>query len=586
MKISFSFIIALLISNTLVGQILEIQPVDNSTYTGKAMFGYQGWFAHPDDDSPRPHYWHWGNMDEIGMIPLEVEMYPDLRELCSDEKYPTAYTLPNGDVAEVFSSGNKQTVLRHMKWVRDYNTDGVFVQRFISEYNDKVVMAFRDSTTVAIMEGCETYGRVFAIMYDGIAGRVEDIKTDWIHLVDDIGILSSDRYLQHKERPLVVLWGYTVRPNATVDQLEELTEFFHNNPDPKYRTSIKLGVNDNWFNNDQRWMDAFSQVEVISPWSVGRYKYQSEYNNYINNQIIPGKNWCTNKGILYVPVLFPGFSWHNLKEGEPKNHIPRNGGNFFWMQAYGAVNNNAESLYFAMFDEVDEGTAFFKTAENSDQAPAQEYWLNLDADGYELPSDWYLRCAGKAVQMLRGNISKTSTLGIPEEGIMTIRPNDDVCKLEFYFPDFDDASIIEISLDGGNTFPYSVADDTGVYEISDLEDGIYNIYVRHPGSVAIPMGNSCINGGCIGTATENQPNHSDITNINIFPNPAQSKFSIEGLDATCQIDIFDMFGNTCKSLINKGIHTSIDISDLPNGLYLVSIKNELDTVIMKIEKIK
>ena len=67
------------------------------------MFGYQGWFGHPHDDSPRPNYWHWGNMDEIGREPLEVEMYPDLREFCENEKYPTAYTFPNGDTAQVFS---------------------------------------------------------------------------------------------------------------------------------------------------------------------------------------------------------------------------------------------------------------------------------------------------------------------------------------------------------------------------------------------------------------------------------------------------------------------------------------------------
>jgi len=222
-------------------QQLYIPKVDNSSYRGKAMFGYQGWFAHPDDDSPRPHYWHWGNMDQIGTGPLEVEMFPDLREFCPEERYETAYTFPDGEVAKVFSSGNRQTVLRHMKWVRDYNTDGVWVQRFISEYNDRVVMAFRDSTTKYVMEGSEKYGRVFAIMYDGIANRVEEIKTDWKHLVDNLEITDSESYLHHNNRPLVALWGYTVRSDATVDQLEELIEFFHNNPEYKYRASIKLG---------------------------------------------------------------------------------------------------------------------------------------------------------------------------------------------------------------------------------------------------------------------------------------------------------------------------------------------------------
>ena len=80
-----------------------------------------------------------------------------------------------------------------------------------------------------------------------------------------------------------------------------------------------------------------------------------------------------------------------------------------------------ESLYIAMFDEVDEATAMFKTAEDSSMSPDQEYWLNLDADGFDLPSDWYLRCAGKAADTLRGSISLDAELGTPKEGIMTIR---------------------------------------------------------------------------------------------------------------------------------------------------------------------
>ena len=291
-------------------------------------------------------------------------------------------------------------MIRHMKWVRDYDTDGVFLQRFISEYEDQVVMSFRDSTTKAVMEGCELYGRVFSLMYDGVANSVENIKTDWMHLVDHISITDSDRYLHHEGRPLVALWGFTFYEDATVDQLEELIDWFHHTADSQYQASIKLGLNDNWFNLEQDWIDAFSQVEVISPWSVGRFTDQPSYDSYMQGQLISGRDWCSSRDILFVPVLFPGFSWHNLQEGEPQNQIPRRGGNFFWMQTHGAINNGIESFYFAMLDELDEATAFFKTAENGEQAPAQEYWLNLDADGFDLPSDYYLRCAGKAAQTL------------------------------------------------------------------------------------------------------------------------------------------------------------------------------------------
>ncbi len=579
-------LLGITIAQTILGQKLYLPEVDNSSYRGKAMFGYQGWFGHPDDNSPRPNYWHWGNMDNISISSLSIDMYPDMREYNSEERYETAYTLPNGDVAPVFSAGNRETVKRHIKWVRDYNTDGVWVQRFISEYNDRVVMAFRDSTTVFVKEGCEDYGRVFAIMYDGIADRVEDIKKDWKHLVDDLEITDSDRYLHHNNRPLVALWGYTVRSEATVDQLEELIDFFHNNPDSKYRASIKLGVNDNWWKKDQRWLNAFKQVEVISPWSVGRFDNQSGFNSYLANQVKPSKNWCDQYGILYVPVLFPGFGWYNLRNGDsPMNKIPREGGNFFWLQAYGIIKEGVESVYFAMLDEVDESTAFFKTAENSSMAPAQQKWLLLDADGYELPSDWYLRCAGKAAEMLRGNINLTADLGNPDEGIMTIYPGIDDCNITFKFPQLSDVTKLEISIDGGDSFPYSVDGSAGQFKIDNLNKGTYNIYIRDTYSIkdAVCMGKVSVNADCVATSATNIAKNAS-SSIKVYPNPFNSVIYLSGLPNNSRIEVLDVRGHICISYNSENDLHKLDVSKLKAGMYFVKISNETGTIIRKITK--
>ena len=61
-------------------------------------------------------------------------------------------------------------------------------------------------------------------------------------------------------------------------------------------------------------------------------------------------------------------------------------------------------LKIAMFDEVNESTAMFKLAARRQDAPDQGYWLTLDADGYELPSDWYLRIAGEITRMFHGEV--------------------------------------------------------------------------------------------------------------------------------------------------------------------------------------
>src|SRR3546814_1713541 len=96
-------------------------------------------------------------------------------------------------------------------------------------------------------------------------------------------------------------------------------------------------------------------------WAVGRYDYGS-YNNaaaIMVGDII----WGKQNGVGYVPLVFPGFSWGNM-HNDPSlyNAIPRLQGDFLWKQVAGANGAGAESLYVAMFDEVDEGTAILKCA--------------------------------------------------------------------------------------------------------------------------------------------------------------------------------------------------------------------------------
>jgi hypothetical protein len=87
------------------------------------------------------------------------------------------------------------------------------------------------------------------------------------------------------------------------------------------------------------------------------------------------------------------------------------GGNFFWRQAYNAIDAGATMLYGAMFDEVDEGTALYKICPNRWMAPVEGYWLTLDADGFvNLPSDWYLRLSGMAKKMLNHEIPLSETM--------------------------------------------------------------------------------------------------------------------------------------------------------------------------------
>ena len=129
-------------------------------------------------------------------------------------------------------------------------------------------------------------------------------------------------------------------------------------------------------------------------------------------QLFVGQNTSRN-GQIYMPVIFPGFSWSNLKPGAAKNQIPRLHGEFLWRQAYNAKMAGAKMLKIAMFDEVDEGTAIFKIVSHRGQAPEKGFWLTLDADGDNLPSDWYLKLAGEITRMFHGEIPPKEKMPLP-----------------------------------------------------------------------------------------------------------------------------------------------------------------------------
>ncbi len=151
-------------------------------------------------------------------------------------------------------------------------------------------------------------------------------------------------------------------------------------------------------------------VNIISPWTVTRFKNDAGADQY-KFKMTADMEAATLCEAEYMPVVFPGFSFHN-SSGSRINAIPRQGGEFYWRQVYNAVSINVPMIYNAMFDEVDEATAMYKIAATVNNQPAGVDLVSMDADGLSLPNDWYLRLAGAATQMLRGDIPLTSDIPI------------------------------------------------------------------------------------------------------------------------------------------------------------------------------
>jgi hypothetical protein len=383
--------------------------IDASSLSQKQMMGYQGWFAAPGDGSQLNRWLHWFRSQGPNKTNLTVDLWPDVSELEADELFPTHLDCSNGAPARLFSSYNRKTVVRHFKWMADYGIDGVFLQRFSSELSNPALFDFRNRVAENVRAGAEAHGRVFSIMYDISGtpqqGLVSRLTNDWTFLTSALKITNSSRYLHHRGRPVVAIWGlgFSDRPGTPEEALQLIHFYKHAG------LTVMGGVPSDWrtLRRDSKtnaaWAKVYRSFDIISPWSVGRYGRDSEADTFARDFIVPDLAETRKLGIDYLPVVFPGFSWHNLT-GEKLNQFPRHGGKFYWRQVHNALQAGSTMLYCAMFDEVDEGTAVFKMATTSAELPAGTPLVPLNIDGFPLPSDWYLRLAGEATKMLRGEI--------------------------------------------------------------------------------------------------------------------------------------------------------------------------------------
>ena len=393
---------------------LRSAPVDASTLSNKLMFGYQGWFASTNDTSPPNRWVHWFRNGAAYPTNATVDFWPDTSELDADELFTTGMTYSNGTPAKLYAAYKSKTVLRHFRWMFDYGIDGVFLQRFSSELSDPSFADWRNQAAYNCRAGAETYGRLFAMMYD-ISGQnsntlVATLTNDWTYITGTMRLTNSARYLRHNGKPVVAIWGlgFTDRP-GTAAEAQAIIDWFK-----AAGCTVMGGIPTNWrtltsdSKTDPAWAAVYRSFDILSPWSVGRYSSNTGADNFRNNFIVPDLAAAHLAGRDYLPVIFPGFSWKNLNAG-PLNQIPRNGGRFWWRQLYNAQNAGCNMIYGAMFDEMDEGTAMLKMAPTAAQLPAQGTFVPLNIDGEALPSDWYLRLAGEGGKMLRGEIPLTST---------------------------------------------------------------------------------------------------------------------------------------------------------------------------------
>jgi hypothetical protein len=289
--------------------------------------------------------------------------------------------------------------------MKNYGIDGVLVQRFVVGLDDP---AEASRVLGHVRAAANRTGRVFTVEYDmsGMAAdRLYDRLTgDWKWLVGELKITQDPRYLHHNGKPVLAVWGFfSDRFDAAL--AHRVLDFFKT--DARYAATLVGGCQWPWREEkDREWARAFRRFDVISPWNVGNITRER------GKVLAATAHWgqdlveARQAGMLFMPVLYPGFTCDNLRRARPGSTlVPRQGGAFFWDQFSRAAELNLDMAKVAMFDEVDEGTAIFKV---SNSPPRLGHFVTLD----DRPSDWYLRLTGEGSRLLRKERPSTPTIPI------------------------------------------------------------------------------------------------------------------------------------------------------------------------------
>ncbi|MXV52913.1 xylosidase [Pedobacter sp. HMF7647] len=387
------------------------------SYSKLVMAGYQGWFAAEGDGSNRGWYHYQG---PGGFYPgnTNVDFWPDITEYSKTYKSP--FKFANGNDAYLYSPYNEESVDLHFKWMKDYGIDGVHMQRFVGEVKPTNPSGKRHFNKVLgnALKAAKKYGRAISVMYDlsgCTSSDLDYIQQDLKELVNTFKLFDSKEnptYLFHNGKPLVTIWGVGFNDNRkyTIDDVNKLVDKLKGDD---FGVSVMLGVPYYWrtLGNDTEKSPALHELikkaDIIMPWAVGRFDSKA----YNSKNVYDDIQWCKTNKVDYVPLVFPGFSWGNMhKDPVIYNAIPRLKGDFLWQQIAGAKNAGAGSLYVAMFDEIDEGTAIFKTAREADTPLNGTGGLRFMGIENDLPSDYYLWLTGQGARWFHGeqgfNLSK------------------------------------------------------------------------------------------------------------------------------------------------------------------------------------
>jgi hypothetical protein len=346
---------------------------DSSTLAGKAMAGYQGWFRCPNDLNDIG-WSHWDDnnatpftMQELYTSPgvtsqwPNVSYYPASSQIGTDCPADQVVTA-SGKQGYVFSSANPDVVQQHFAWMQQYNVDGIFLQRFLGA--NQTPGAAPEWVLANIRKSAASTGRIWAIEYDvtGLtdANIVSTIESDWRWLHDSCHILQDTNYAHNAGKPVVFIWGLSLRPDISTASAQTLINFFKS--DPTYGGNYVIGgIGNNWPSLLSTWQSTYQMFNGLLVWQP-----QNNANDH---------STFASWGVDWYPHIWADHT------------TPGTG---YWSNLYNASAAGADRLFIGMFDEYNEGTAISPMSDDppvssppfeTNQGKSPFWWLQLTSEG-------------------------------------------------------------------------------------------------------------------------------------------------------------------------------------------------------------
>jgi hypothetical protein len=103
-------------------------------------------------------------------------------------------------------------------------------------------------------------------------------------------------------------------------------------------------------------------------------------------------------------------------------------------------------------------------------------------------------------------------------------------------------------------------------------------------AVIVTQNNCSDTSACVNISTVGVKENNVLNGISIYPNPSNGIYNLSGLKVNSKITVYDAIGQIIYTSIITESKETINISNVPNGIYMIQIKSENSIITKKIIK--